>query len=200
VANAGGTSVTGFSERHWTPRFGRSGCFGARGRAEGRRTHPVRLERGELFRARGGERDADLLVSARRKGLGFRVRTEPGRGPMSGRGLSETRKNAALRCVWSRNAVPRVVSSDEARRVADRNAPRGEPVGDGEAQRVVLGAACGRRERGGDTQGVSGGEIGVASRAGGRADASRASKKGVTRPRKSVNTRFPRSPSPLYEQ
>ena len=85
----------------------------------------------------------------------------------------------------------RVVSSDEAGRVADRHAPRGEPVGDGEAQRVVLGAACGRGGGGGDISGVSGGDFGSASRGSGRADASRASRKGCNRTRKSVNTRFP---------
>ena len=46
---------------------GRLEGVSARAREGGRRTHPVRLERGELFRARGGECDADRFVSEGRR-------------------------------------------------------------------------------------------------------------------------------------
>ena len=99
-----------------------------RGRGEGgRRTHPVRLERGELFRARGGEPDADLLVSESRKrredGSG-RSRTE---GP-SRRGLRDEKNEGSdfseprVRFAKRRK---RVVCSEEAAELP-RGTHRGE--------------------------------------------------------------------------
>ena len=105
-----------------------------RGRGEGgRRTHPVRLERGELLRARGGERDADLLVSASRErgktgqdGVGTEGRAHEARP------LGDDRKMSVIRGLLIASNVARaakrrkrVVCSEEAAELP-RGTHRGE--------------------------------------------------------------------------
>ena len=155
----------------------------ARARADGRRTLYASSAVSCFARAAGNVTRISSYLRVARGGR--RVRTASGRRAHEARPLGDDRKMSVIRGLLmnasnvarAAKRRKRVVSSDEAGRVADRHAPRGEPVGDGEAQRVVLGAACGRGGGGGDISGVSGGDFGSASRGSGRADASRIEKR-----------------------